>query len=414
MSLLLAHPSIEEIDYTNTDIIITDYWVVASREENQIRITETSIESSVDNGISFSNSIVFADVDKILHGYLFDNGNFVFFTIDNKIYLTDILLNTITEKTLFDTDGTTPYVFHTPQNALFAGAYLECESHSSYVDGGVYSVANYCNSAAIDGGRGASAVIVPTTNDYGLTWKLSYKFGENLVYGDNGTALGGSDGDLLGDASNSNVSRHAHNIEYNIYNQKYYMNTGDKYWDFTTPDMDEVGWYEGTYNSNTNNIDWIRIDFGKIIQETDNLKATGMFFTPTHIYWGSDANPVTVPDNQGIFRSPINTFSDTSTHELVYSLNTDEVIIDMKLDYNTNIVLATLGNSETGVLDKILAVKDFGHGEAQQYQFTGTPTLLRINSINNLGYFRLDMDGFQTQQNQTLFIKLGEDLFNNQ
>ena len=413
MRLFAQHPVVTELDYSNTDLRILNYWVIASRGSYMIRVSDGIIEGSKDGGNNWTSSIVFVDADKILSGYLFSNGNVSLFTKDNKIYKTNIDLSSISEVTLLDKNGVSGYSFHTPQNAEFPGAYLECEDHMSYSDNGVYCLANYCNSVAINGGRGASAVITPITDDYGETYTVSYEFGQNVVYRDNGTALGGGTGTLLGDSNNTNVCRHVHTIEYNSFNNKYYMNTGDQNDVSANPDMDEIGWYIGDYDSVNNTINWTRINFGSSIEKEDNLKATGMFFTSTHIYWGSDANPVTVPDNQGIWRSPIDTFSDINTHELWYALDTDDAIINMKKDDNTDYVLATLVDSSNGRLNRVLAIKDFNNPQGQIYSFDSNVILLRMNGINEDGYFRLDMSGFDTLQSRTALIKIGEDLFNN-
>jgi hypothetical protein len=399
--------------YENTVINVVNYWAISSRDNYMVKISDNLIETSSDGGLNYDNSIVFNDANKIINGYLHSNGNISLFTIDNKIYKTSINLSSITEVVLYEEDRVTPYVFHTPSNANFTGAYYTTEDEMSYNNSGIYALANYCNSIAINGGRGASAVITPITDDFGDSFVVSYEFGQNVVYRDNGTALGGSTGTLLGDASNANVCRHVHSIEYNKFNNKYYMNTGDRNDTSAVPDMDEIGWYEGVYNSNTRTIDWVRIDFGTPIEREDNLKATGMYFTPTHIYWGSDANPVVVPDNQGIFRSPINTFSDKNTHEQVYALDTNDVILNMKVDENTGIVLAVLLDEGSGEINRLLAVKNYGNGDGQIYTVPNNPTLLKLNSPNEDGFFRMDFNGFDTLQTKTLFIKVGEDLFNN-
>lgn len=406
------------IDYSRTVMDVKAFWIFASRGSNMIRLVTGDLETSTDSGETWGNTTAFANASNLLSGYIFSNGNIALFTKDNKIYLTTTALGTITEKTLYEDDYTTPYTFHTPANATYPGAYFECEAHMADSDTDVYVFANYCNSVGLDaGGRGASAVIVPMTDDFGVTWINSYDFGQNLVYEDDGTAAGSSSGTTLGDAGNTNVCRHVHNIEYDSDGDKFYMNTGDQNWTFTTPDMDENGWYEGAYSDISRTITWSRIDFGMTIERTHRLKSTGFFFrtiTATrYIYWGSDANPVTVDDEQGIWRSVLSTFDTPATHEQVVPLWTDYQIIDVKIDPNTNYLLATLLDADTGLVDTLLAAKDFGHGRVSTYRFTGSPTIVRLNSPNSEGYFRADMEGLSTGQTSSILIKLGEDLFDN-
>lgn len=404
------------IDYTQTRTITSSsYWIFASRGDNMVRLNSTNLETSTDGGTTWGNTTAFANYTNLLHGWIFSNDNVALFTKDNKIYLTTLSLGTITEKTLYESDGTTPYTFHTPSNATYPGAYLECESHMNTTSGtDIYVLANYCNSGAIDsGGRGASAVIVPFSDDYGATWKVSYEFGQNLVYEDDGTASGSSSGTTLGNGGNTNVCRHTHNIDYDSVGDKFYMNTGDQNWTFTTPDMDEIGWYEGTYSAGS--ISWSRIDFGVTIEKTNRLKGTGFFFrtieATRYIYWASDANPSTVDDEQGIWRAPLSTFDTPATHEKVFYLTKNFPIIDMKVDENTGIVLCTVQDLKTGGIDILIAVKDYGHGASDFYRFNNSPTLLRLNSPNSDGYWRIDIGAFTPAQTDTYLIKIGDNLF---
>jgi hypothetical protein len=410
---------INGIDYTSTKIVTSaSYWIFASRGVNMVRLNSGDLESSTDAGVTWGNTTAFTNYLNLLSGYIFSNGNVALFTKDNKIYLTNMTFSSIVEKTLYEDDYVTPYVFHTPNNATYPGAYFECEAHMTITDDtDVYVFANYCNSVATEGGRGASAVIVPMTDDFGVTWINSYSFGQNLVYEDDGTALGSDAGTTLGDSGNTNVCRHAHNINYDVTSDKFYMVTGDQNWTYTTPDMDEIGWYEGTYSDITRTITWSKIDFGITIEKTHRLKGTGFFFRViegvNYIYWASDANPVTVPDEQGIWRSVLSTFDTPATHELVTPLDTDFVFLDLKLDTNTNTVFSPLVDADTGTLDWLMAVKDFGHGVANIIKLPNTPFFLRLTNPNSKGFYRLDTEGFNPQQTNSFLIKIGDDLFKN-
>lgn len=404
------------VDYTQTKVITSgSYWIFATRGVNMIRLNSTDLETSTNNGSTWGNTTAFANYTNLLHGYIFSNGNIALFTKDNKIYLTSTALGTITEKTLYEDDYSTPYTFHTPSNSSYPGAYLECEAHMAHSeDTDIYVLANYCNSGFLGGGgRGASPVIVPMTDDYGVTWINSYSFGQNLVYKDDGTANGSDTGTTLGDSGNSEVARHIHSIEYNSYTDTFYMNTGDHNWTYTTPDMDEIGWYTGTYSDITRTITWSRIDFSITIERTTRLKATGFFFTNTHIYWGSDANPVTVPDEQGVWRCAIADFDTPVEHEKLIPLWTDYTVLDLKIDINTNYALGILIDSDTGLSDTLLVAKNYGLGNYMIKRFTDVTNFLRINTPDSNGYFRLDADGFETEQSKTFLIKIGDDLFKN-
>lgn len=404
--------SLAGIDYTSTDLIEYDGWVAAQYQNMSIRISNNLLETSIDNSNTFPTSLVTTLGNSVLSAYIYKNGNILLTTDDNKIYFTDINLTSLTQKIVLDTDGVTPYVIHTPVNSSYPGRYFystKMMSENDQTD--IHVFANYCNVVA-----GAAPVNIYYTTDFGVTIKVAYKFGQNLVYGDDGTASGSSGGTLLGDATNTDLRvRHTHAVEYDAANDKWYCLTGDTIWTYTTPDMEENQWVQGTYTPETDTWSWVALDFGFVIPQTSRLKATECFFYDGYVYWSSDSTNVPADNTEnGIWRSSISTFTNPETHEKLFSLpNYDDVITTLKLDPNTNMIVGAFATNNSNPINGIFACKDLGFGTPEFHYVSTDYDLIRLNSINQEGYFRWDTELSTEIKTKTLFLKLGEDLFTN-
>jgi len=395
------------IDYTSTVVIEdTTRWIIASRNEWLFAVGTNQLEVSLDNGVTYPNTIAFADAELIRTGYIFRNGNIIFETSDNKIYLTDYNLGSVTEKTVYDTNGINTYKKHTPVNPIYPGAYYNVVDYmESTDDTDVYIFTNYSNAHTL----GASPTNIYETRDFGETIKVSYKFGQNLNHRDDGSATGSNTGTLLGDSANSIVAKHGHSVGYNPNNGKYYVNTGDANVVFNS--MDEIHWLEGVDNGTS--IDWTVLNFGSSIERTSRLKAVGFFFVDDYIYWVSDANPVTNDTQQGLWRSKLSTFTTTSTHERIIALTQYESALSIKVDWNTNRILINIADNSTGFYNKLLAAEDFGHGTVSTKTYDSSYYFYRINSPNAFGFFRLDVGWDSINQGRSYLIKVGDDLLEN-
>lgn len=394
------------IDYTTTDVIVNSYWIIGSRDNMMVRSGNNIIETSQDSGDTWTQSIAF-DTTKVNWGYIHRNGNINIGTNDNKIYFTDINLGSINENTIYDTNGVSAYTPHNPVNSLYPGSYYQVTQWQSYFSGtDLFFVACYGNAYGV----GASPMNILVSKDFGETMQLAYKFGQHLNYRDNGGAEGDVIGTLLGDSSNSVVCKHNHLTEFNPYDGKIYASTGDQNW--TLNSMDEIHIIDFDYNISTGLLSGTPINFGASIEKTSRLKTSGHYFVDDYIYWGSDANPVSNNSQQGLWRSKISTFSTTSTHEQVISFtDKDWGLIHTTIDPNTNFLIGTIIDYSTNQW-YLMGAKDFGHGEVQ-YKVYPSYSFSKLNSVNDRGYARLDVDGLNANQTQSMLIKLGEDLFTN-
>lgn len=401
------------INYSNTNVNVLDgRWILAQRDNLSVSIIGTTIETSLDSSVTFSYSLVFADADKVNDAHILKNGNILFFTTENKIYLADHKLSYIAEKFVFQSDGVTPYTIHTPQNSNRPGRYFYTHRHpSAYIGTDVFCWINYCNV-----NNGASPINIFYTADFGKTIKVAYEFGQNPRWTDNGSASGGKNGTLLGDASNSVDTRHGHCIEWCEELNKWFCMTGDA--DVSTVDQisyNEIHWLEGEYNDMSDTWTWSVIDFGYNIQQQSQLKITECFFYDGYIYYNTDATNLNTPDDtNGIYRAPLDSITDLDTHQKLIDWTDTYFCSNMKIDRNTNSVVFVLADqTDTSNQNRIYSIaKNFASGEVQYYDLVGVDSVC-LDSINEAGFFRADAEKFIAGRTRTVFIKAGDDLFNN-
>ena len=405
MRLLNKYPTITSggVDYTNTTIIqYSDKWVIAQRDELSIAVQSGLLLISYDNSITFPVTKAFANADKVINGYVFRNGNIMLSTIDNKIYLTNYNLDFITEKIVYKADGVTPYPIHVPQEALNPGRYFYTHKYMESTEAtDIYIFGNYCNV-----NNGAAPVIMVYTADFGVTWKISYEFGQ--LYRDNGGSGGSTTiGTLLGDVNNPVLTRHTHHVEYSPENNKWYCFTGDH-------NSTEIHWLEGVYDEINDIWTWVVINFNITITEQSRLKSTEMSFYNEYLYYCTDSTGISVSnDENGIWRVPINSIADINTHVKIIDFpDYRDVCSNLKIDKNSGNILFTVITESTGDTDTIGIATNFGEGEVQYKTFPGM-AFIRLNSPNSAGFFRLDTNRTLTLQNKSFLIKVGFDLFNN-
>lgn len=402
------------VDYSNTEVVIRNDWVIAQRENISLRVSNNLLETSQDNSMSFNRSIAFSQANKVREAYIHKNGNITLFTTDNKIYKTDYFLNTIVERIVYEADGVTPYPIHTPINTDFRGMYYNTTaSPDDTLDNDVYVFGNYANAFS----TGAAPIHVVYSADFGETFKVCYKFGQNTAYRNDGTANGTSGtGDLLGDPNNPIVTRHVHAVKFCPHNGKYYMFTGDA--NRAIPANDEIHWFEGTYDKQLDTWSWIRLDFGLTvpIEETSNLKTTDCFFEGDTMYYASDYTGGTDITKTGLWKVKIDDINDPTKHEQIIPLrNANDAMICVMVDRNTSYIVATIvkGPFPTTTYE-LLVAKDFGNGDFAFKTF-GNSYLLKPHSVNKKGFFRMNnsLDWASPLHEQSLFIKVGDDLFDN-
>lgn len=258
-----------------------------------------------------------ASAGEVSTGYVWDNGNITFCTF-TKAYFSDNGLTTVSEITIKDTDGVTNYVPHTPANALYPGQYFRIQQYAKkqYIGANeVFVVGNYANVQS-----GAAPVNVYHFYNNGANVKLAYKFGQNPYYRDNGTATGGATGTLLGDASNAEWCRHIHSISQDPDTGTFYLCTGDS----LRAEQNEVKWFTGTYNTDTEVWSWTKIYEAAAV---NRMKAVGLIFVDGEIWWGSDD---TEGSDFGIFKCPKANIASLESHTKMYAAN--NLIVSFYID----------------------------------------------------------------------------------
>lgn len=265
------------------------------------------VKYSSNNGATYNQGVkvtgIFTDDNK---ARILDNGTIVLFSW-NKLYYSNDNMNTISPCTVLDKNGNT-YSLHTPVNSSFPGAYYHFMGGFAG-NNGVYVLGNYANNS-----MGASPVNLYYSLD-GVTWKVFYTFGQNTNYTDNGTAMGGTGGNLLGDPSNSLVARHVHAVNVGD-DGNFYVCTGDG--------DGELHILRCTYNNATDK--WTSHDLlNSQSRNWQRMRGLGAFERNGYLYWGSDGpgtfiyNGVTY-DCFGIYKCAIADINDASKHILLQPL----------------------------------------------------------------------------------------------
>lgn len=237
---------------------------------------------------------------------ILDNGTIVLFAGSKIFYSTDNL-STITPCTVLNKDGS-PYTLHTPVNPSYPGAYYNFMGGFAG-NNGVYVMGNYANNS-----MGASPVNLYYSLD-GITWKVFYIFGQNIHYTDNGTAMGGTGGNVLGDPANPLYARHVHAVNVGG-DGNFYVCTGDA--------DNEIHIMKCTYNSGTDK--WTTTDLLNAASRTwQRMRGLGLYERNGYLYWGSDGsgtftyNGVTY-NSLGIYKCAVADINDPTKHILLQTL----------------------------------------------------------------------------------------------
>lgn len=408
MGLKAFHSSMVNNGFSVETKIIEGKWVVTQRNNWSFAVEGTALKTSIDNSVTFSNTIVFNEAPLIRSAQIYPNGNIMFQTRENKVYLTNVNLSSLVEKTIMDIDGVTPYNIHTPVDTDHPGWYFEIIIHEAQHERPLQLFTNYGNAYT----SGAQPTNVYGTYDNGETIKVMYKFGQNPRYTDTGGTQGGTGGTLLGDASNPVICRHAHTIEFHEAENAYYMHVGDDYYS-TAPVIEENNWLklqEDTVNKVLVPVsgDGV-IDFGFPIPTTHRLKSAGMFFNDGFVYWGSDNQNAVDSSQNGVWRAPTANLRDPTTHEQIIPILDDfsSSINDIKVDHQTKKIIAVVNyafNINGGTRRRLLLANDYGLGERKFY-FNTDADFMRIKEKNNQGYYLIDFEGREPAQTKSFFIK---------
>lgn len=271
---------------------------------------------SLDNGKSWNIGVPVSSINS-LSAYpvslvrILSTGRIIVFSSYKDAYYSDDNLATLTPCTTLDSAGN-PYVFHTPVSSSLPGGYF-MDFHNFIEDGSLLLFANYANSAV-----GAAPSNFWYSLDMGVTWKVFWTFGQNPRFTDNGSTYGGTGGTLLGDASNSIITRHVHAINKGS-DGNYYACTGDNNF--------EMHFLKLSYNSGLDQ--WTVSDMLlSPATSWQRLRGIGIIEYGGYIYWGSDGTQADtvggiVYNQRGIYRCLPYDLNDITKHELLQEL-TDE------------------------------------------------------------------------------------------
>lgn len=388
----------------NYDIKVVNYWIASQYKNMSVKLTSGRIETSVDNSENWRYTLDTSIANSIFSAKVLKNGNILYFTNDNKIYLSDIELTTFVEKTVYESDGVTPYVFHTPVNSSFAGYYFyPLTTMEIFEETDLFVWGNYGN---VEGGAVPS--VIWYTPDFGETIKVSYKFGQNTRSTDDGTIGGGTGGNLLGDPTNPIVTRHIHTVIYSQSNDKWYCITGDVSSQFVNSDGNsEIHWLEGSYDAINDSWSWEVLDFGFEITRAMQLKIVGLVSHGDYLYYATDlTNPPTPNNLNGIWRAPINTVNILSTHELLFPFDVNtEVCIDFIIDRDYGgFIFLTDETATTAFATKIYTSQNYGTETAIEDEFLDKE-LYGISSKNENRHHLIQTAIFSPLHDTTIMIK---------
>lgn len=265
----------------------------------------TKLYLSNDCGETWAYSLAWDKISLIRMAWVFKNGGVLIGTKENKIYFSSDLLSTLPEITMMESDGTTPLSFHSSVNASYPGLYFGALYPKSYMDGDeeVLLIPSYWH--ATDN-NGATPVNLYHYKDDG-TAKCVYKFGDNPLERDDGTATGGATGNVIGNIANSAYCHHAHFAFRDPDTGKWYIQVGDSVLNH------EIGIVEGTYNKVTGA--WTFV-WHELSGDSGVFKMVGMIKDNSgNYFWCSDYTGM-----GGVYKVPVANFlsNDIIDHERVF------------------------------------------------------------------------------------------------
>ncbi|WP_236972594.1 hypothetical protein [Membranihabitans marinus] len=364
---------------------------VDSQNKNMaFAFNESEVLFSIDNSHTWKYRKAFPDAQKITFSHIFDNGN-VLFATDQKIYLGKKRLKSIKEITVKDVDGS-DYIPHTPKNPENPGWYFHTIAgvNSWQIDGKEILVwGTYAN---VKGG--ATPLNIYYSTDNGKSVKIAYSFGQNPYFSDNGSAGGGLDGNLIGNANNPIICRHIHCVAYNPAENAFYACTGDR----NRPNEDEVHWLKGRYDGSSDTWDW-----KVILSEKWNsrYKAGGINFVDGQMYWISDANGEE-PYDRGIFRCDPADLANPEAHTMLFNpkyessrmIIQDGFILAVQMAVASPYTLGFVVSPDLGKTWVEYDIQDFG---------PYSPS--RIHKMNDEGWFRCDLRKGWIDRAEYMFLK---------
>lgn len=372
-----------DISYAFSSVIINDTnWIVQSKDNMQIRVSDLLIETSIDTGLTFPYSYSFNKASRIKTAWIFGNGNILIFLFDYTVYLTNITLSSFVEKTIYGVDGITEIPFIDINSYGYSNYYIPL----TYPDSNSVPDTDYLWGAYSNVPNIGTDVYILSTQDSGENIKAIHAY--SGVLGDN--------------------PRHIHICEYNSFEEKWYISTGDN------PPANDILW--ATVDRAT--LTFTNIDFGVDSPlVSGRMKNAGIYFRQiggvNYIYFGAEND--NLPSSEiGIWRSKTSEFNNLSLHEriLAFTIEENYKVVDLRVNPLNGLVCGILGKQAVfNASNKILIAEDYGHG-GYDVKFYNGNRFRGMSGLDANGFYRIDTDFLDTLQGNSFLIKAGLDLFN--
>lgn len=369
----------------STLVIDTSKWTPALYKDTRLVVDDDNLYIYNANG-SLLYSIQWLEGRRVYCAKIFENGNILIWTNDEKLYITNTTLSRIDEKFILDENGDV-YIPVAGKTYQFFPLYIHNTGNYVGADAGLWVWGNYSNVFT----TGVTTYMFYTP-DFGETLKICLNVDTFSPYF---------------------VPRHAHEVAYNKFENEWYVNFGDH--------QGDLGWIKGKYTPATDTWDWQNI-FDRVIDySSEHLKNTFTYFRQingeTYIYFGTDMTLANLQHLQGIWRAKTSEFSDTSKHEHILKLSDyglENYVSSGILNEHNGVITFTTGEWDQihGSRYLILA-SDYGHGQVDYIDINDYLPDIRIQNLNGFddnGYVRMNTNAIDPAQTSTVFFRVGTDL----
>lgn len=388
----------------------SDRYVIAQTGDYAFSYKDESLWWSDDGGETWINEYVWGltmttnlnpipEFDKyVTFAWIFQDGTLLFGTYAELWRSTD-KLQTLSQIT------PTGYTLHTPIAASRPGAYYQPLNYDNLQvmnETEMLVWGNYGNTPK----AGAVPTVIWYTRDKGATVKKAFEFGQNPYMSDTGAQSGQHGGNLLGDASESLLTRHIHSCVFDGVDS-WYILTGDQSpRDNEAETVEEIHITKLTHNFIADTFSNVVIHSDSNSGETSRYKAAGGNIINGYLYFVSDATSALAGGTEvGVFRCLLADIGDTAKHERLLDFTPDMggaayQVIDMKIDPHTGFMIMCI------VGGKVAIAWNFGEdGTYRMLNLKHSTDHVKIYPKNANGYFKVDTAYTWEAQTPSLFIK---------
>jgi len=331
--------------------------------------------------IDYTGSTNFGSI--VQHMYVTSKGSIIIIEYDEDFKKSSDKGVSFQNVSFLDKNGDA-LIKHTPINASYPGTYFIpykriLDVYNEDSDTNVLAFGNWGNKL-----NGANPTYIYKSVDDGSTFQVFYEFGQNPKYKDDGTATGGTTGNLLGDYGNNIIARHVHEVSYNVYNNRYYVTVGDS-----------------TVNSEIHILEFD--DSFTFLRDltpngTQRQRAVQLGFDPDgYMYYGSDGDPGSIEqsginyDVWGYYKCKLDDANDLSKHELLLPAN--DIIVNSYME--GNVIILSISKQHNDVQDTNLYMsinygKTFISADYLNYSYyihpllgDKHPSLITVDSYKN-------------------------------